>query len=490
MRSLWFSNVAFFALLIAHAASAADVDWDAMIPAIDIRADFQALYTGLQAAHADLYAQRSEAAYDRRYEQTLASFTKPMSRFDVQLAFQRFAAYGNIAHARIEFPVSAFDAFRAAGGKTFPVYPRIVEGIAYVGENYSGNERIRLGDEIVAIDGTPMSTWLERTAAHISADTSYIAHSLMEFTFPRDLWAVVGQQAQYRLTLRRNNQLKTVTINASTQAEQRAVAEGTPAGFTLNSNARTYRMLSDELAYLQPGPFYNVEQPDALWDPTSFIAFIDQAFEHFIEQDAKALIIDLRQNPGGDNSFSDPMLAWIAEQPFRFYAEFLVRSSDAAAAANQERLATREETEDSVSSMFARQYASVPRGEVFSFELPHVQPREGERFEGQVYALVNRHSYSNAVNVAAIIQDYQMGLIVGEKTADMATTYGSMETFVLPQTGIRVGFPKAHIIRPSRERKPDGVTPDWVIPSPVVAPKDDVVLEALRERIAATLPSH
>lgn len=48
--------------------------------------------------------------------------------------------------------------------------------------------------------------------------------------------------------------------------------------------------------------------------------------------------IDLRDNPGGDNSFSDGMLAWIAGRPFRFSPGFEIRVSEATVASNQARL--------------------------------------------------------------------------------------------------------------------------------------------------------
>lgn len=34
----------------------------------------------------------------------------------------------------------------------------------------------------------------------------------------------------------------------------------------------------------------------------------------------------LRDNPGGDNSFSDRMVAWFASRPFRFSDEFSIRT--------------------------------------------------------------------------------------------------------------------------------------------------------------------
>ena len=199
----------------------------------------------------------------------------------------------------------------------------------------------------------------------------------------------------------------------------------------------------------------------------------------FMEADAPALIIDLRNNPGGDNSFSDPMIAWIADKPFRFSSKFLVRSSDEAAASNQARLAANPGTVASVSALYAEAFETTPRGQVFEFDIPVAKPREGERFEGEVYVLVNRNSYSNAVSVAAIFQDYGWGTVAGEMTADFATTYGAMEHFNLPQAGLKVGFPKAYIIRPSGDEEPGSVLPDMLIKTPITPSSEDVVLKQL-----------
>lgn len=450
----------------------------------DLRSDFDALYHGLQSAHANLYANRDKAAYDALYTSMRASFSHPLSLFETRVAFQKFAAFGNVAHARIEFPEETYRAFRDAGGQSFPIYLRIVEGRAYVGENYSGNDTIQQGDEILALDGQPMAYWLARTASNISADTDYIAHSLLEFTFPQYLWLELGAVATFELTVKSaDGQPRTVQLDATSRAAQAREADSQPASFALSAAAREARMLDAATAYLRPGPFYSVETPDDVWNNRAFVTFIDKAFSGFIKAGAKRLIIDIRDNPGGDNSFSDAMLAWFADRDFRFYKAFMIRSSDEAAASNQARLDASADAAKGVSGLFAKKYAETPRGGMFDFDLPYAKPRQDERFGGDVYVLINRHSYSNAVTVAAMVQDYGFGTIVGEKTSDMATTYGAMENFTLPATGISVGFPKAHIIRPSGETKSDGVTPDWPIRSPVAPAKNDVVLEALLNRL-------
>jgi C-terminal processing protease CtpA/Prc len=244
--------------------------------------------------------------------------------------------------------------------------------------------------------------------------------------------------------------------------------------------------LDDGIAYLRPGPFYdNRDGADGPWDPSAFRLFIDRAFVDFRSARATRLLIDLRDNPGGDNSFSDHLLAYIANRPFRFAREFDMRASPQTRAAFAARIAE----EGAVSSITARLQAAmagVPDGAAVKFEIEATPPREEGRFEGQVFALINRHSYSNAVMVAATLQDYGFGTLLGEETADLGSTLGAMERFSLPRTGFSVGYPKARILRPNGNPQPRGVVPEVRIATPLNASSEDEVLEQALQWIRAS----
>ena len=175
------------------------------------------------------------------------------------------------------------------------------------------------------------------------------------------------------------------------------------------------------------------------------------------------------------------MVAWFATRPFRFVSDFRIKVSRQTIASNRRRMeaAAKAGVADPGSARFAALYAAAPVGGIVSFEVPTISPRDGERFTGKVYLLVDRYSYSNTVNVAAIVQDYGFGTVMGEETADLATTYGAMESFDLPRTGLSVGYAKAFLIRPNGSLRPRGVVPDVAIPTPVVLGKDEVLEEAL-----------
>ena len=61
-------------------------------------------------------------------------------------------------------------------------------------------------------------------------------------------------------------------------------------------------MLTETVAYLRPGPFSNTDAGANSLDNTEFVKFVDTAFETFIGNQATQLILDLRDNPGGNNS--------------------------------------------------------------------------------------------------------------------------------------------------------------------------------------------
>lgn len=450
-----------------------------------IRADFKQLYRSLKRAHYDLFANISAADYTAAYEDYLEQFTQPLSRDQVNLRFQQFMALGKVAHAKIDLPMHAFQAFREQGGKAFPLYIKVVDEQIFVSENYS-TETIPLGAQLISIDGVAVGEYLARLKRYLSADTEIMANGFLEFYLPMLIWFEYGAQEHFSVTYQ-SGEAKRVTrkVAAMSRTAMQALETSGPERLELGME-REFRMLDGQVGYLRPGPFFNTD-PNAkdLWDTTNFKVFIDSAMQSFGENQAQALLIDLRNNPGGSNSFSDYMLQQIAHKPFQFAAQFSVKVSPESIAANAKRLANAAQTKDSFSQKIAAEYAARKTGDVFAYSIETVEPLSSGRFTKPVYVLTNRHSYSNAVFVAAIVQDYGFGTIIGEETADLATTYGAMEHFKLEHSKLTVGYPKALIIRPSGDNTVRGVVPDIAIATPLIETRDDPVLQYTLSHILA-----
>jgi hypothetical protein len=485
----WSSSALFLAALLAGVSLAAQpqaaggaLSDEPSFSAAQLRADLKQMYRELKAAHFDLYAFTPKPDLDRRYQEAHAALNRPMTRFQAQTQFELFAAAVRMGHTRVDSPVSEWQRYRQNGGKAFPLQLRVSDGRAYVTQNLSGVEALQPGDELTSIDGESMRAWLARTERHVSAETRYMADSLMDYDFAIYLWIERGAVEAFNLEARRGTAAaRRVRVPARTAAEMDAARVLQPPALDLENPLREAKLLGAGLAYLRPGPFYNAEAKTGTeeWDVSGFQHFIDEAFAGFAAAGSERLIIDLRGNPGGDNLFSDLLVSWIATRPFRFASQFRVKVSEQSIAANASRLAHDAAAAGPISRKYAQLYAQARTGQIVEFEVPLAQPRAGERFTGKVFVLVDRHSYSNAVAVAALLQDYKFAAVLGEPTADMATTFGAMEQFPLANTGLLVGYPKARIVRPNGDLRARGVTPDILIRTPVVqSPSDQVLLEA------------
>jgi C-terminal processing protease CtpA/Prc len=190
------------------------------------------------------------------------------------------------------------------------------------------------------------------------------------------------------------------------------------------------------------------------------------------------VIIDLRGNPGGDDSFSDPMVAYFASKPFWFCSRFSVKTSELT---KKFRVGVTDTTLKDIRAAIL----SHNDGEVFDTPLPTYSPRtDSLKFTGHVYVLVNRRSFSNATTTAALVQDYHFGKIVGETTADRPTLYAAEHDFKLPHTQLTVTYPKAYMIRPNGSTSRSGVVPDYTFKDDGLGKEDKTLnytLELIRE---------
>lgn len=428
-----------------------------------VRAELDHLYSTLRASHADLYVHRSREDYDARYRELRERITAPMDRLDVIRLLMPFVAYGQIGHARIDFPIPEYIGYAQGGGTLLPLDIRVVDGAPFVLRNYSEHPLLAPGTRLIAINGRSMDEWLARLGAYVSAERPYMVHAQLESMFPRLFWLSEGQVDEFSITVALPS-----GADSTVRIAARPVMDVEPlkSEWEAAGQEREATVLPQGIAYLRPGPFYARSPEESVETVT---AFVDSAFNAFLEAGAPDLILDLRGNPGGDNSFSDPMVAWLADRPFRFASEYYVKASPET---RRVLSGLAEQFPGGISAEMLDEMRQHDDGERFAFEIPMAAPRADRRYEGRVWTLVDRHSYSNATATAAIIKDYGFGKILGEETSDLPTSYASSAQFTLPATGIVVTYPKGYFVRPSGDTALRGVLPDHRLDVPAI-PRGD-----------------
>ncbi|WP_343672077.1 S41 family peptidase [Chitinophaga sp.] len=432
----------------------------------EVKADLEYLYTTLQEVHYNLYVNMPKTRYDSAYHQLYNSIKDSMTALEVTRLFQPFLALGEVAHCNMAFPGALyFDSVIQHTNYLFPLTIEVVKGKTVVTNNFSNDQSIKAGDEIT-FDG------IDNATAMVAGESRAMRNTLVDlFTFPRIYWWRFGSQQTFNVKI--NKRPVTLKGVLAYQLEKQLQTIKPPF-----NTAREFRMIGD-IAYLHPGIFLNNESSGNTSEHTTFqnnefINFIDSAYLKIHAAHPKNLVIDLRGNPGGDNSFSDPMIAYFADKPFWFCQSFSIRTS---AITKQ----FWKDVSDTSLQNLKQQILSHKDGDTFSVKFNTFQPRKDSlHFYGKVYILVDKYSYSNTVSVAAIVQDYKLGTVMGEPTADVATTYGATHEIRLPNTGLNVSYPKALIVRPNGDTRSKGVTPEVILADNPFTPQDEMLEDAIK----------
>lgn len=429
----------------------------------EVREDLEILKDLLEKSHYNLYAYTSKEEFDSNFEEVARSLKKDSITLKEAVGtFQKVISKANVGHAEIDFPAISYIAFAQQGGKIFPLEIALEDSKAFIRKNYSNNPELKIGSEILEINGKKIEDILELIYPHISAERPYLKKAKIEFwSFPRLYWQIFGEQAEFSITAKEQNQIKEYDIQSVSAIEDYEYKRK-----DILSSDREFKFYGKN-AYLNPGNFSG--------DEMDYRKFIDSAFSVINEKAPKNLIVDLRNNAGGDNSFSDYLISFFADKPFQWNSKFSLKTSEYL----KENTRSKNDTTDAYSQKILKHQ----NGEVFPYYFEETQPQEsGKRFKGNVYTLINRQTYSQAAVAASVIQDYQFGTIAGEESGDYPSLYASIFTVELPNTKIPVKIPKGYMVRVNKSEKQEGVIPEIPIRDHLLDERDEI-LDTLLNKI-------
>ncbi len=438
----------------------------------EIKADLEYLRSTMEAAHYDFYALTNKVKMDSVYARTMNSIEDSLTKMQIFRLFQPYVAMSKMSHCSMYWPSNEYGNYIERGGIVFPLNFYFNKNKVLVKANFSGNSLIEKDDEIISLNNEPIDKVLKEIYRYIPGPTNYYKNSQIEQgTFARLYWSFFDKCSIFQITIKKKDgQRIELELNAIPGNE---FEEKNREQASLFRPHREFRMI-DEVAYLHPGVFINANSNFDMSDPNTvdtkeFHHFIDSTYKMFRLNEAKNLIIDLRYNSGGDNAFSDYMIAYFADKSFSFSSKFSVKTSQI--------------TKDFWKKMDAPKHQELKEeilsrenGSFFEVPISKTNPLpDSIRFKGKVYVIINRYSYSNASSAAAIIQDYKFGKVIGEETAEIVSSYGATHKFTLPNTKLGVTYPKAFIIRPSGEGLQRGVIPDYPIDEDIFTETDEVL---------------
>jgi peptidase S41-like protein len=423
---------------------AAKFDEGPTITQADLVSDFDAWMAGMRALNPDISIRADVRAIDRQATLIRGSLTRPMTRREAWKQFAKLNPYLKDGHSGIYMPDyrDALDAHVTAGGHIVPVEVRFAADRSLrVFTVTPGAGDVTPGDRLLSINGHSTRDLLAAMVQRSPGDTLAFQRAYVERRFAALYWFLYGDTGQYDLAV--------ASVQSGCHLQVRLEgARRLPEALEPNPTAQElfgWRILPGDVGYLRVDAF-DPREGDALAN------IAKTAFTQFKQRGIHALIIDVRENGGGDDPlWQQDLMEYITDKPYAQLSRYVQRI-----------------TKDNADP--GDVVGDVKRGDYTDRFNPN--PDEPIRFHGPVYILAGPFSYSATIQFIVAAQDFGIAKIAGEETAALSCQTGQVRRIEQAKTGLSAASPVIAYTRPSGHGCERGVIPDVPISINQVLPDE------------------
>lgn len=335
-------------------------------------------------------------------------------------------------------------------------------------------DQLERGDRLTAVGTMNADAIMAALAEHVGHENDHHLRDVAPMRVPRESWLramdlVDGDEVEVGID--RGGEALTIRLPLRAGIEPARVPERAFVGYQLEPD--------DDL-----GVFY---LDDCTYD-AQYQATLDEFMQEVADLGLGKIAIDLRNNPGGDATVAFALLAYLG-QPYASFAVSVRRS---------EALLERAPAYDDPAMLGLLEMMGVDTegptldipGPALQLAITSLLPGGGQVdpslvFSGEVYVLVSPTTFSSAQLFTALLQDNDLGTVIGEPTGNASDFYGDQLWFDVPDTELRFSLGASWLTRPD-PTQPDAAAliPDIAVPTTRQDVLDgrDPQLDAVRSR--------
>jgi C-terminal processing protease CtpA/Prc len=212
---------------------------------------------------------------------------------------------------------------------------------------------------------------------------------------------------------------------------------------------------------------------------SSFQTFLRQTFGLIRSNRIRAVVVDIRNNSGGDSDVSNELWKYLTSKTFTQFGPIVMRSSDYLKA-----LYGKSKYVD----IYGIETWDAPDGTLITYsqsKIGFISPEPNAlRFTGPVALLIGPRTFSSALDCALAAKAYGLATIIGEETSEPAATTGELFEMSTRFAGITGSFTTKYFTPPKPMPPGRGVVPDIEVKtslSDTIAGRDPVLDRAIHE---------
>lgn len=431
-----------------------------------IRNDVAFWLETMKASHVNLYHFISKQQLTDLGNQLLNEYSDSLNHFQTVFLFSKLSAALNEGHLGLVSSRITDSLYN--NSLRFPFMIRKAEKDAWhISYDLSSAQQLEMNDRIVSINGIAVEE-LNKRYLPLFGGLDTWKHEQVGF-YSRKLLFLDGIHSPFQIeAIKENGEKRSFTVTGFSKAQADSINRALTTKMNSQGNQPySFRFLQDKVGYLN----YRSMRNDKA-EP--FEKFLDETFQQLKDSSAKGLIIDLRENGGGDSQLGELLIRYFNRKPYIFaggmkwkisapYKTFLKGQTNYNEADN-------------------RFYMSQKDGDTYVYINQQLtQPKAKEPFfSGKVAFLIGTGTFSSANMLADGVVSYQLAKTFGEPTGESPNDFGEMFNFMLPNSYIIARGSTKMFTRANKDEKDFGpVVPDVIVkPNAIdLRQKKDRVLE-------------
>lgn len=282
-----------------------------------LQTDFARFRTALNEVHPELYRYTPKSTFDSLFTTTLARLNRPMTQHEFYVTMMPLLTALRDGH--IKWIVSGKDEhYPFFADKLFPLKLYFLSEKAWVVGHY-GADSVSGGAEIMAINGKPMANIIQALLPNMTfADGNRIGGKLEDLNryFSGYYATFIGAPDAFTVTYQVGNKEKSVTLQPVTE---RTIKEYAETHKPAPQNPLRLVFVDNQTAVMTIEAFF--KEINGL----KFDRFLKDSFREIRTKGIQNLVLDLRNNEGGEESLGVLLYSYLASQPFQYYDHISVR---------------------------------------------------------------------------------------------------------------------------------------------------------------------
>lgn len=402
--------------LVASAALSSAQDGLRTLSPAQMEGDLFLLSDTLEREHSGRFRYATPEEIDEAFGQALDFVSEERSILEYYRRVSELLSQLRCGHTRARLSNRDMVAILGRRG-ALPVEVCLRGERAWITRSLHESAKLEPGVELLAVDGITIAVIRRRAFSRLSGDglietgKERALEAGFAALFPILVAPADAASGDYRLRLAGTS--KPVEVAGLSPADYARLRSSRPGGPLVQLET----VAGEELGILTVRGF-----GDPGGGEKSFPELLEESFVRLENEGIAKLIIDLRGNGGGDDTYGALLVSYLTPEPFRYFERIEVTPGY--------------EGYGDVIEKDGRRLVTTHPG-------LQVQQVAEHAFEGEVILLTDGRTFSTAADVATVAHFNGLAILIGEETGGGydGNTSGVSEQLSLPGSGLRVNVP-------------------------------------------------